>query len=37
MKLKTKENIAAVLKILLGLCYIFPLIIALLFSIQPNE
>ena len=37
MKIRTKEYIAAGLKILLGLCYIFPLIIAFLFSIQPNE
>jgi len=37
MGIKMKENSAAVLKILLGVCYITPLIIAVLFSIQPNK
>lgn len=37
MSKKMKENSAAVLKILLGVCYITPLIIAVLFSIQPNK
>lgn len=36
MRLKTKENIAAGLKILLGICYVFPILIGILFSIQPN-
>jgi len=37
MRLKSKEYIAAILKIALGICYIIPLILAVLFSIQPNE
>ena len=37
MSMKTKASLAFVFKTLLGIAYVTPIILAVLFSFQPNE